>query len=102
MYPIGTIILLNEGKRKIMILNRGSLCKNEEGEINYFDYSGCIYPVGLDPQVPMIYFNEENIAQVVHEGYRDSEEQKYLKLYKEWEHSSQNPYPKGKVTGPLK
>ena len=46
MYPIGTIILLNEGKRKIMILNRGSLCKNEEGEINYFDYSGCIYPVG--------------------------------------------------------
>lgn len=102
MYPIGTIILLNEGERKIMILNRGALYENEEGQIDYFDYSGCIYPVGIDPQVPVIYFNEENIAQVIHEGYRDSEEQKFLELYKEWEYSPQNPYSKGKVTSPLK
>ena len=97
MQSIGTIVLLKEGERKIMILNLGALRENEEGEIEYFDYSGCIYPVGVDPQVPMIYFNDENIAEIIYGGYTDAEEEKYLELYKEWERSNKNPYPKGKV-----
>ncbi len=81
MQSIGTIVLLKEGERKIMILNRGALRENEEeGEIEYFDYSGCIYPVGLDPQVPMIYFNEENIAKIIYEGYTDAEEERRKRI----------------------
>ena len=47
MLPIGSIIYLNEGTDKIMILSRGPILEEEETPI-LFDYAGCLYPQGLD------------------------------------------------------
>lgn len=47
MLPIGSIIYLKEGSRKIMILNRGPVIE-ENNENVFFDYSGCSYPLGLN------------------------------------------------------
>ena len=43
MLEIGSIVYLKKGSRKVMILNRGPIV---EGKV-YFDYTGCVYPVGL-------------------------------------------------------
>lgn len=59
MLPIGSIVYLKEGTRKLMILNRGPIIEND-GEKQMFDYSGCFYPVGLVPE-NVFYFNEENL-----------------------------------------
>lgn len=48
--PIGSIVQLNNGEVKLMIINRYPLYNNH-GVIGYFDYSGCVYPNGsLDNQ----------------------------------------------------
>lgn len=63
-----------------MVLNRGPVVK-ENGEDILYDYSGCIYPNGLNPE-EVFYFNQDNIDTVLFEGYDD--EQRFVGLYEEW------------------
>lgn len=82
MLPIGSLVYLKKGNRKIMILNRGALLETGEDKV-LFDYSVCIYPVGLNAE-QVFYFNEENIDGVIFEGFKDEEEKRYQELYHEW------------------
>jgi hypothetical protein len=94
LYPLGTIVYLKEGTQKIMIVGRGVVYQDEETKSEAFvDYMGCVYPEGIDPN-QTIFFNEENIDQVVHEGYADEEEERFLKVYSEWENSINIPKKK--------
>mgnify|MGYP004521727731 CR=1 FL=1 len=65
MLPIGSIVYLSEGNQKIMILNRGPLAE-QHGKKVFFDYTGALYPQGLDPE-QVYYFNDEDIDEVVFE-----------------------------------
>ncbi len=100
LLPIGTIVYLNEGTSKIMIVNRGPLVTDEEGEQVMYDYTGCLYPEGLDAN-NVLYFNEENVDKVVFEGYKDEEEERFLELYEELLEKNQSTIKKGVVPGPL-
>lgn len=102
MLPIGTIVYLREGTSKLMILNRGPILPSEESEeegISY-DYSGCFYPQGLNP-TNVFYFNEENIDEVVFEGFKDSEEERFQKVFNDWKEENKTTIKKGTVTGPV-
>ena len=79
--PIGSIVRLNNGQQKLMITSRGALYNNE-GTIGYFDYSGCIYPMGQTNQ-QVFFFNQENISEVLFKGYSDEDEVQYCQIYKE-------------------
>ena len=70
--PIGSIVYLAEGNQKIMILNRGPFVE-QGGEKVFFDYTGALYPSGLDPE-EVFYFNETDVEEVLFEGFRDEEE----------------------------
>lgn len=102
MLPIGSIVYLKEGTSKIMILNRAPILPSEEneGEGIWYDYSGCIYPQGLDP-TNVFYFNEENIDEVVFEGFKDEEEERFQKIFQDWREEKKPNIKKGTVTGPL-
>ena len=70
--PIGTVVQLNNGEVKLMIINRFPLF-NHEGTIGYFDYSACVYPLGnMDNQA--YFFNSEDIHKIWFEGYVDEQE----------------------------
>ena len=70
--PIGSVVQLNNGEAKLMIINRFPLFNNN-GTIGYFDYSACIYPLGNnDNQV--YFFNSEDIQRIWFEGYVDEQE----------------------------
>lgn len=99
MLPIGSIVYLNEGKRKIMILNRIPIVSAEEEEFEgiWYDYSGCFYPQGLNPN-EIFYFNQENIDEIVHEGFKDEEEERFQKLFKDWKAETKSNVKKGMVT----
>lgn len=93
--PLGTIVYLKEGTQKVMVIGRGVVYQDEETESEVFvDYMGCSYPAGIDPN-QTIFFNEENIDQIVHEGFSDEEEQRFVKVYEEWE--SDINIPKKKI-----
>lgn len=77
--PIGSIVRLNNGAQKLMIINRAPLYNNE-GNIGYFEYSACLYPSGQTNQ-NVFFFNEENIAEVLFTGYSDEDEQKFCELF---------------------
>lgn len=82
-----------------MILNRGPIIEvNNEPTI--FDYSGCFYPQGLVPE-KVYYFNHENIDEIVFEGFKDSEDERFQKLFAEWREQNKGKIKKGKVTEPL-
>jgi hypothetical protein len=98
MLPIGSIVYLKEGTSKLMILNRGPIIELD-GEQKMFDYSACVYPQGLVAD-SLLYFNEENIDEVIFEGFKDSDEDRFHSLYKQW--LEENEIEKGVVSGPLK
>ncbi|QKY69793.1 DUF4176 domain-containing protein [Lentibacillus sp. CBA3610] len=102
MLPIGSIVYLNEGTSKLMILNRGPILPSEEteGQGILYDYSGCFYPQGLDPN-NVFYFNEENIDEVVFEGFNDEDEERFRKVFTDWMKENKSNIQKGTVTGPL-
>jgi len=100
LLPIGTIVYLKEGTNKLMILNRGPIIE-KDGEQTMFDYSGCFYPQGLVPE-NVFYFNQENIDEIIFEGFKDSEEDRFKKLFSDWKEENEGQFKKGEVTEPLK
>ena len=87
---IGSVIRLNEGDRKLMIINRAPLY-NDNGIIGYFDYSACLFPEGYTNQ-QVYFFNNEDIAEIYLEGYVDEIEEKFRAAYDE--QISKITYPK--------
>lgn len=94
--PIGSIVYLKEGTKKLMILNRASIIE-EDGEQLLFDYSSAIYPIGLNPE-EVFYFNDEDIDEVVFEGFKDEEETRFIQLYEKWIEKEGSKIKKGKVS----
>lgn len=90
LLPIGTIVRLYNGEIDLMIIGRFPLY-NQEGKIGYFDYVACLYPTGVASE-ELLYFNQENIEDVIFEGYV-SEKEKELQVMYEHE-KSQIQYPK--------
>lgn len=91
LLPLGTIIYLHQSREKIMIISRGAIYGDDEEE--YFDYLGCIYPTGIDKE-HTIFFNHDNVDQVIFKGYYDESEERFAKLYYNWQ--AQTNIVKGK------
>lgn len=65
--PIGSVVLLNEAKKKIMVI--GIMQINVDDERMY-DYMGVLFPEGYVGPASCFLFNKADIAEVVSEGYR--------------------------------
>ena len=93
LLPICTIVRLHNGTIDVMIIGRFPLY-NQEGTIGYFDYVACLYPTGAANE-ELLYFNHENIENVIFEGYRSEKEDELQELFKNQKDSIK--YPKLKV-----
>lgn len=95
LLPLGSIVYLADGNQKIVIIGRGMIV-NQEGADVVFDYTGSVFPDGLNPE-KIYYFNEEDIDEVIFEGYRNDEEERYAKLYLQWLEENKEKVVKGKT-----
>ncbi|MBP2623500.1 DUF4176 domain-containing protein [Streptococcus oricebi] len=85
LLPLGSIVYLEEGTQKLVIVGRGAIFEDPDtGEETFADYMGVLYPMGLQAE-STLFFQHENIDEVVFEGYRDDEESRFLKIYHDWE-----------------
>ncbi len=76
LLPIGSVVLLKNGQKRVMIFGVKQLDNPENG--TEFDYIGVPYPegnMGIDFQY---LFNHENIEQVFFVGYTDEEREKFI------------------------
>ena len=69
--PLGSVVLLHEGKKRLMIYGRKQLNPSDN---KIYDYIGCLYPEGNIESNTAFLFNNENIRQVFFLGLQDKEE----------------------------
>ncbi|NWK68808.1 DUF4176 domain-containing protein [Bacillus paramycoides] len=75
LFPIGSIVILKEGTKKLMIFGRKQQVDTDE--VRKFDYMGCPYPEGyLNPDFTYL-FNHDDIQEVISTGYEDQEERTF-------------------------
>lgn len=87
LLPLGSIVLLEDGMQKLVVVGRGAVYTDEEtGEDKFADYMGAVYPMGMNPKTT-IFFQHKDIDKVVFEGYSDEDEIRFLEIYTEWKNN---------------
>ena len=80
LLPIGSVVLLKGGKKRVMIYGRKQI---REGEDKVWDYIACLYPEGnLGPDYTYV-FDHKSIKKVFFIGFQDYEEIEYKKIIKQ-------------------
>ena len=74
MLPLGTVVLLKGGKKRVMICGR---VLTRAGEDKVYDYCGCVFPEGIIGSQNMLFFDKESIGQIFFLGYTAFEEQRF-------------------------
>ena len=73
--PIGSVVILKNGSKKVMIYGRRQRRVTDDYE---YDYIACLYPEGNINEDYMYLFNHEDVDTVVHRGYSDAEEEAFV------------------------
>ncbi len=74
--PLGSIVMLNSGKKKLMIT--GYSVSTPEYPDRTFDYCGCMYPEGTIRSDTICVFNHSEIKNIIFQGYMNYEEKEFL------------------------
>jgi len=87
--PIGTVVLLKDATKKLMIT--GFCSYDLEKKEKAYDYTGCLYPEGIITSKQMALFDHNQIEKVFYLGYSDDEEKEFKKkLVEELRRMSEN------------
>lgn len=76
LLPIGSIVLLKDGEKRLMI--NGIMQSDSSGEGKEYDYLGILYPEGHIGEQFQYLFNHEDINEIVFRGYEDTERSEFL------------------------
>lgn len=79
--PIGSVVLLKNGKKRLMITGYATIDMEKKDKI--FDYCGCIFPCGIISTDQTLLFNHEDITKIFAVGYQDEEQKEYVNKIKE-------------------
>lgn len=73
--PLGTIVLLKGGEKRLMIIGFSVVGDKEQNKI--YDYLGCIYPEGVLSSSKNLLFNNDQIEKIISYGYYDEEDTEF-------------------------
>lgn len=77
LLPIGTVVLLKNSTKKVMIMGFAQISKSNPGKI--WDYTACVFPEGFMTPDQMFMFNNDQIDQIFAMGYQDEEQMAFKK-----------------------
>ena len=75
--PIGSVVMLNNAKKRVMIIGFKLINKNDENK--QFDYVGVLYPEGMVDLGYNMLFNHDQIEKIYYLGLIDDEEKEFKK-----------------------
>ena len=73
--PLGSIVLLENGEKRIMIYGRKQILAKTN---DVYDYVACLYPEGNINDEFTYLFNHSDIREVVYTGFTDEEDKAFL------------------------
>ena len=73
--PIGTVCMLKNGKKRVMITGFCTIPEDDKSKI--YDYNGCLYPEGVISTNQTIVFNHDMIDKIYYMGYIDGDEKEF-------------------------
>lgn len=74
--PIGTVVMLDGGEKRVMIT--GFACTSDNEPDVVYDYMGCLYPEGIVNTNESLLFNHDQIVKLYHLGLIDEEEEEFM------------------------
>ncbi|MCM1538412.1 MAG: DUF4176 domain-containing protein [bacterium] len=75
LLPIGSVVLLEEGEKRLMIY--GVKQTEQDTQIEY-DYIGVVYPEGNMGKGTQFLFNHEQIKEICFRGFEDNERTDFI------------------------
>lgn len=86
--PIGSVVMLNGGKKEVMITSYCIFPTNvqvKDGETSenpkkMYEYGGCIYPEGILDSNVSCAFNHNQIADILYVGYQTDRQNKLSQI----------------------
>lgn len=76
LLPIGSIVVLSGGEKRLMI------CGIKQTDVDHggmeYDYLGILYPEGHIGDQFQYLFNHEDIKEIIFRGYEDDERESFL------------------------
>ncbi|WP_312446745.1 DUF4176 domain-containing protein [Lacrimispora sp.] len=88
LLPLGSIVVLKNGEKKIMIYGRKQI---EAKTQKLFDYVACLYPEGNINEEYCYLFNNSDIREIIFRGYSDVDEVAYLSYLEALTEQAGNP-----------
>ncbi len=73
--PVGTVVLLANGKKRVMINGFCTMDANKPDKI--YDYSGVLFPEGSLSSDQTLLFDHNQIIRIDHMGLEDNEEREF-------------------------
>ena len=84
LLPIGSVVLLKNGKKKVMVYG---IKQTDQSSGLEYDYISVLYPEGNMGDGTQFLFNHEDIDDIFFRGYEDEEREGFIdnlsKYYKE-------------------
>jgi len=81
LLPIGSVVLLKGGIKKLMIIGIKPIREDEENQ--EFDYIGVMYPEGFIGAETNFLFNHEDINDTAFTGYNNPERAEFIAFLEE-------------------
>ena len=75
LLPIGSVVLLNNGTKKVMITGFYSVPANDSSKV--YDYCGCLFPEGVISSEQNLLFDHSQIMRVCYMGYTSDEDKEF-------------------------
>ncbi|MDR1913155.1 MAG: DUF4176 domain-containing protein [Clostridiales bacterium] len=76
LLPIGSVVLLKRGVKKLMIIGIKQINQDEDGK--EYDYIGVLYPEGFLGREANYLFNHDDINTVVFTGFNNTERSDFM------------------------
>lgn len=73
LLPIGSVVLLKNSTKRVMIIGVCQASVGDEGR-RIYDYAGCFFPEGYMSADKNFLFNTDQIERLYAMGYQDSEQ----------------------------
>ena len=93
--PIGTVVLLENGTKELMITGYNVTSTDIPGTV--YDYSGCLYPEGIIRSDINCVFNHSQIDSILYFGYISASSQIFLDNLKKAMNKDPEPFINNEV-----